>query len=819
MSEMAETLSRALIECSVRIAFVALGVGAALAILRIRSASWRHTAWTAVLAAMLVMPFLMQIIPPVSIPWPGAPPRLATALIGGGELKAPSVVSSTQPPAANDSSDANDLRQSPAVSARAAAPGTERSPAPRRVWPTVILSIYLSGVILLSIRIVLGWRLMRRLAVGTRGLDLPGLADIRETALVSVPVTIGVLNPKVLLPSDWTSWPKEKLSAILNHENSHIRRRDPLVSFVSRINCALFWFHPLSWWLQRKLAITAEEACDDAVIEKICMPEQYAGFLLETAQSVGRTKGRFSWQAMAVSGHGSVSQRIDRILRRDALQVSRARRVAIAFSCGAVIFLGIACRNESVLLPENIELEEQQAVARRAAARDSSSGQLEKWVAQRRLVESGEKMTYQEADGLESRLLKNPESVQSREKLVYFYSRSLSSKEQGVREKAISGRRRHVLWFIEHQPDAEVLGTPSARIGPVGTNPDPEGYAKARQLWLSQTLQPVTALSVLENAALFLEVSDKALAEQLLLRAKALAPDNKWSIRLGRVYALSLLGVTEAFITSGMMTDLPSSGAIIGSMNVNEARDTFAQHARQALSESKDAQLLSAASAYLMMHPLGAAQGTQYLERAVQLDPDLIAARQRLLRIRSEGRYAETRAALRMIDKEKKYEAISALPEAERFVMLREMAEYSRGEAYSMEVLDPAGAKAARVRAKRYADELLKLAPKFRNDAGYSAAVFSAAVVAATVAAQDGETDTALEYLRTASRIPSSEEMAYSPPLGAMMALFQLSRILVDAGQRNELLALLGHLSVINKSWRDEILIMSANIRAGKPLP
>jgi hypothetical protein len=136
-----------------------------------------------------------------------------------------------------------------------------------------------------------------------------------------------------------------------------------------------------------------------------------------------------------------------------------------------------------------------------------------------------------------------------------------------------------------------------------------------------------------------------------------------------------------------------------------------------------------------------------------------------------------------------------------------------------MEVLDPAGAKAARVRAKRYADELLKLAPKFRNDAGYSAAVFSAAVVAATVAAQDGETDTALEYLRTASRIPSSEEMAYSPPLGAMMALFQLSRILVDAGQRNELLALLGHLSVINKSWRDEILIMSANIRAGKPLP
>src|SRR5512140_2695582 len=44
------------------------------------------------------------------------------------------------------------------------------------------------------------------------------------------------------------------------------RRRDPLVEWLALLNRAVFWFHPLAWWLERKLSALAEDACDAAVL-------------------------------------------------------------------------------------------------------------------------------------------------------------------------------------------------------------------------------------------------------------------------------------------------------------------------------------------------------------------------------------------------------------------------------------------------------------------------------------------------------------------------------------------------------------------------
>jgi beta-lactamase regulating signal transducer with metallopeptidase domain len=686
-------------------------------------------------------------------------------------------------------------------------------------WPVGILAIYLFGVVLLSVRMALGWRVMWSLVAGAREIQLQTYPTFSESSRISTPVTIGILVPRIVLPLSWGSWPREKLSAILAHETAHIVRRDPLVGFLARINCALFWFHPLSWRLQRQLATAAEHASDDVAMKTIGIPRVYAEILIDMAQAVRRSRGRFSWQATGVQGDGLLGERIDRILRKDHAPVSKVRKYAVAVSCALAIFVAVACRDESSPFSRkgNIELEEQQAVARRAAARERVLAQQEKSVAQQSWIRDSQRMAQEDANRLELELKKDPENVSARVTLLFFYARPIQ-RTPGDAAKTMSVRRSHILWLIEHHPESQLLDSPITRIarGTSKQNADAEGYEQAKQRWLAQTQRPDATTAVLSNAALFFEVADKSIAETLLLRAKAMDSSAEWSSRLGRLYALALLGVDDAIVSRSTGPLGAGAGTFILSLGLPEANNAFAQHVRDTLAASKDPQLLGSVGQYLMLHPVGRPLGKQYLERAVQLDPQLVSAHQALLRLRSTDRYPETHAALRKVDKDKKYAAISMLPEPERFVILKEMAEYSYGEENSMAVLDPDGAKAARERSKKYAIDLLALAPKFRKDPDYSSAVFSANILAGHIAAREGNSNEAVKYLRDASKIPPSEEMAYLLPSRFNVPYRQLCQILVGSGYRSDVVSFLEHLAEINIADRDEILSMAADARAGK---
>ncbi|MFX8543034.1 M56 family metallopeptidase, partial [Acinetobacter baumannii] len=56
---------------------------------------------------------------------------------------------------------------------------------------------------------------------------------VRESKAVTVPVTIGILKPAILLPGDWRAWAPARLQAVLAHERSHVQRRDPLRQFAT----------------------------------------------------------------------------------------------------------------------------------------------------------------------------------------------------------------------------------------------------------------------------------------------------------------------------------------------------------------------------------------------------------------------------------------------------------------------------------------------------------------------------------------------------------------------------------------------------------
>ena len=92
------------------------------------------------------------------------------------------------------------------------------------------------------------------------------LFGVRESDDVPAPVTLGVVHPAIVLPSDWRQWSGAKREAVLAHERSHIRRSDPALQFISALHRALLWHNPLSWFLHKQIVRFAEEASDDAAL-------------------------------------------------------------------------------------------------------------------------------------------------------------------------------------------------------------------------------------------------------------------------------------------------------------------------------------------------------------------------------------------------------------------------------------------------------------------------------------------------------------------------------------------------------------------------
>ena len=111
------------------------------------------------------------------------------------------------------------------------------------------------------------------------------------SSAVAVPVTWGVLRPVVLLPMQSAAWSEECLRAAFLHELAHVQRGDWPTQLLSRLACALYWWHPLVWWATRQARAESERACDDLVLGTGMKAADYAQRLIEVVRSMplGRT--------------------------------------------------------------------------------------------------------------------------------------------------------------------------------------------------------------------------------------------------------------------------------------------------------------------------------------------------------------------------------------------------------------------------------------------------------------------------------------------------------------------------------------------------
>jgi uncharacterized protein (TIGR03435 family) len=113
-------------------------------------------------------------------------------------------------------------------------------------------------------------------------IGMPRSIAIICSATAIEPSVFGVIHPVLLWPAGLTPHLSDKeLEAILLHELSHIRRRDNLAAMLHMWAEAMFWFHPLVWWIGRRLVDERERACDERVLAWGGSSEIYAEGILK----------------------------------------------------------------------------------------------------------------------------------------------------------------------------------------------------------------------------------------------------------------------------------------------------------------------------------------------------------------------------------------------------------------------------------------------------------------------------------------------------------------------------------------------------------
>ena len=287
---------------SLRAVALIVPVWLALFLIRRRRPTLEHGIWTAVLGGMLLLPALglLRLLP---------------------ELSSSAMVETAIP-----------LPPIPAWSG-AVVPTLATETGPFVDWRGLagLISVFVTSILLL--RSVFARRRVLQLIARTDSITEPAAQRSLQSLLgatnldrppklvsspeVGTPVVYGCFQPVIILPATWPNWSRDKLRAVLSHELTHVARRDHWVMVAASLNAAVFWFHPLAWWVRTRLRALAETACDDHTIMIVRDPEGYAETLLEIAKC-SQGKGPVPATTPAMAHTSRVTRRIERILRNRA---------------------------------------------------------------------------------------------------------------------------------------------------------------------------------------------------------------------------------------------------------------------------------------------------------------------------------------------------------------------------------------------------------------------------------------------------------------------------------------------------------------------
>jgi len=225
-------------------------------------------------------------------------------------------------------------------------------------WALVILCGWVvvagSGVI----RLVAGMWQVRRLRLGCTEIDprllgpeLQRIVDefkrsrpvsILISPRLEVPTAIGFLRPAVVIPA-WLAdeMTSEDLQYVILHELAHLRRRDDWTNLVQKLVKAVLFFHPAVFWIERKLSLDREMACDDVVLAQTSSARVYAQCLARVAEKGVARRHQLVLVQAAVHRVRQLSLRVAQILNEDRARSGRLWKPAIPMVTTAALLCGL----------------------------------------------------------------------------------------------------------------------------------------------------------------------------------------------------------------------------------------------------------------------------------------------------------------------------------------------------------------------------------------------------------------------------------------------------------------------------------------------
>jgi uncharacterized protein (TIGR03435 family) len=293
--------------------------------LRQNAARVRYRLWMAASLKFLV-PFSLLIAAGARLSWPthlrGTQPAITAAVEGV-----------TQPL----------LQVWPAeTSANLGAGATGAAPRHSAIdWlPLALVGVWVGGTLLLVRHWAASWLRLRMVVRRGEPITLAEGTKALLTMENVEPGVFGMVQPVLVLPRGIAErLSAEQLDAIVVHEMCHIRRRDNLTAALHMTVEALFWFHPLVWWLQARLLEERERACDEAVLETTHQPFAYAEGILNVCKFYVEAP----LSCMSGVAGSELKQRIARILSgQGARKLDLRQKVLLALACALAVGVPLA---------------------------------------------------------------------------------------------------------------------------------------------------------------------------------------------------------------------------------------------------------------------------------------------------------------------------------------------------------------------------------------------------------------------------------------------------------------------------------------------
>ncbi len=267
-----------LLNASWQVAFIAAVSSLSSWLLRDTLARYRHLVWVAALMISFALPWISSL-KRADFTAPASRSASAATVVIPTELKEADESGSTV------KAPARLLERAFTVSSRTG---------------FLALSLYLLFLSYRSAKLIFAWRRTRAIRQSASTAQItPVFADVIErckaivgfenldlgtSPLASVPMTLGIRHPLVILPERLLlDANKDLLITAIGHELAHVQRRDYFWNLLYELLYLPLAFHPAAALIRRRINQTRELSCDEFVTATLLTPEAYARSLVKLA--------------------------------------------------------------------------------------------------------------------------------------------------------------------------------------------------------------------------------------------------------------------------------------------------------------------------------------------------------------------------------------------------------------------------------------------------------------------------------------------------------------------------------------------------------